>query len=105
MTKPLAAWTLVGALALATVIAVAAGCGGGGGADKGLAAQAQNVSGSVSVTGIWVGEEQKSFQAVVRQHKLKPLDFARRTTLANFGRGDRRPRHGQRELLLARLQS
>ena len=86
--------------------------------------------------GIWVGEEQKSFQAViddfrsrfpkvkvtytpagdnlptvlttavqggsppdvavpaqpglvnsfVRQHKLKPLNFARRTTLANFGR-------------------
>jgi alpha-glucoside transport system substrate-binding protein len=66
MTKPLAAW-----LALATVIAVAAGCGGGGGSDKGLAAQAQNVSGSVSVTGIWVGEEQKSFQAVIDDFKSR----------------------------------
>jgi alpha-glucoside transport system substrate-binding protein len=123
---------LLPVLALAAVVA---GCGGGG-AGNGAAPTAQNVSGSVSVMGIWVGEEQKSFQAViddfrsrfpnvkvtytpagnnlptvlttavqggsppdvavpaqpglvnsfVRQHKLKPLDFARRTTLANFGR-------------------
>ena len=132
-TRRIAPWILLPAVALAAVVA---GCGGGGGAGKGATAKAQNVSGSVSVMGIWVGEEQKSFQAViddfrsrfpgvkvtytpagnnlptvlttavqggsppdvavpaqpglvnsfVRQHKLKPLDFARRTTLANFGR-------------------
>ena len=131
-TRRIALWILLPVLALA---AVAAGCGGGG-AGKGATAKEQNVSGSVSVMGIWVGEEQKSFQAViddfrsrfpkvrvtytpagnnlptvlttavqggsppvvavpaqpglvnsfVRQHKLKPLNFARRTTLANFGR-------------------
>jgi alpha-glucoside transport system substrate-binding protein len=130
-TRRIALVILVPALALTAVVA---GCGGGGGG--GAAPTAQTVSGSVSVTGIWVGEEQRSFQAViddfrsrfpnvkvtytpagnnlptilttavqggsppdvaapsqpglvssfVRQHKLKPLDFARRTTLANFGR-------------------
>src|SRR3954454_11160458 len=130
-TKRIALWILFPVLALAAVVA---GCGGGG-AGKG-APTARNISGSVSVMGIWGGEEQKSFQAViddfrsrfpdvkvpytpagnnlptllttavqggsppdvavpaqpglvnsfVRQHKLKPLDFAKRTTLANFGR-------------------
>ena len=123
-------------LPVLALTAVVAGCGGGGGTGNGAAPTAQTVSGSVSVLGIWVGEEQKSFQAViddfrsrfpnvkvpytragnnlptvlttavqggsppdvaapsqpglvssfVRQHKLKPLDFARRATLANFGR-------------------
>jgi alpha-glucoside transport system substrate-binding protein len=132
-TRRIALGIFLPALALAAVVA---GCGGGGGAGKDATAKAQSVSGSVSVTGIWVGEEQKSFQAViddfesrfpdvkvkytpagnnlptvlttavqggsppdvalpaqpglvdsfVRQHKLKSLDFARRTTLANFGR-------------------
>jgi alpha-glucoside transport system substrate-binding protein len=132
-TRRIALWILFPALALAAVVA---GCGGGGGTGKGAMETAQNVSGSVSVMGIWVGEEQKSFQAVigdfksrfpnvnvtytpagnnlptvlttavqggsppdlavpaqpglvnsfVRQHKLKPLDFARPATLANFGR-------------------
>jgi alpha-glucoside transport system substrate-binding protein len=132
--KRIALRILLPALALAAVVA---GCGGGGGgAGKDATANAQRVSGSVSVMGIWVGEEQKSFQAVIddfrsrfpevkvtytpagnnlptvlttavqggsppdvavpaqpglvssfiTQHKLKPLDFARRTTLANFGR-------------------
>src|ERR671935_630627 len=131
-TRRIALRILLPALALAAVFA---GCGGGGGAGKGATAKT-NVSGSVSIMGIWVGEEQKSFQAViddfksrfpaikvtytpagnnlptvlttavqggsppdvaipaqpglvrsfVMQHKLKPLDFARRTTLANFGR-------------------
>jgi ABC-type glycerol-3-phosphate transport system substrate-binding protein len=126
--------TLLILLPVLALAAVVAGCGGGG-ASKGGAAAAPTVSGSLSVMGIWVGEEQKSFQAVIddfrtrfpnvkvtytpagnnlptvlttavqggsppdvaapaqpglvtsfiRQHKLKPLDFARKTTLANFG--------------------
>jgi alpha-glucoside transport system substrate-binding protein len=126
--------TLLILLAVLALAAVVAGCGGGG-ASKGGAAAAPTVSGSLSVMGIWVGEEQKSFQAVIddfrtrfpnvkvtytpagnnlptvlttavqggsppdvaapaqpglvtsfiRQHKLKPLDFARKPTLANFG--------------------
>jgi alpha-glucoside transport system substrate-binding protein len=130
-TKRIALWILLPVLASAAVVA---GCGGGG-AGKG-APTAQNVSGSVSVMGIWVGEEQKSFQAVIddfrsrfpnvkvtytpagnnlptllttavqggsppdlaapsqpglvdsfiKQRTLKPLDFARSNTLANFGR-------------------
>jgi hypothetical protein len=130
-TRRIALWILLPVLALAAVVA---GCGGGGARNG--APTAQNVSGSVSVMGIWVGEEQKSFQAVIddfrsrfpnvkvtytpagnnlptvlttavqggsppdlaapsqpglvdsfiKQRKLKPLDFARSTTLANFGR-------------------
>src|SRR3954463_3080977 len=130
-TRRSAVCILLPVLALAAGVA---GCGGGGG--KARTAQEQNLSGSVGVMGIWVGEEQKSFQAViddfrsrfpkikvtytpagnnlptvlttavqggsppdvavpaqpglvnsfVRQHKLKPLNFARRTALANFGR-------------------
>jgi alpha-glucoside transport system substrate-binding protein len=130
-TRRIALWILLPVLALAAVVA---GCGGGGAGNG--APTAQNVSGSVSVMGIWVGEEQKSFQAVIddfksrfpnvkvtytpagnnlptvlttavqggsppdlaapsqpglvdsfiKQRKLKPLDFARSTTLANFGR-------------------
>src|SRR4051812_42700568 len=133
ITRRIAQWILLPALALAAVVA---GCGGGGRAGKGAMAKEQNVSGSVSVMGIWVGEEQKSFEAVIddfrsrfpnvkvtytpagnnlptvlttavqggsppdlaapsqpglvdsfiKQRKLKPLDFAKSTTLANFGR-------------------
>src|SRR5919204_1504496 len=130
-TRRIAPLTLLPVLALAAVVA---GCGGGSAGNG--ARTAQNVSGSVSVMGIWVGEEQKSFQAVIddfrsrfpnvkvtytpagnnlptvlttavqggnppdlaapsqpglvdsfiKQRKLKPLDFAKSTTLANFGR-------------------
>ncbi len=59
MTKPRRK-TIAALLATALLAGVAAGCGGddggGGGGD---------VSGSISVMGIWVGEEQKSFQAVI----------------------------------------
>jgi alpha-glucoside transport system substrate-binding protein len=58
-TKRIALWILLPVLALAAVVA---GCGGGAGNG---APTAQNVSGSVSVIGIWAGEEQKSFQAVI----------------------------------------
>ena len=56
--------------------ATAAGCGGGdddesGGATTGTTEQ---VSGSVSVMGIWVGEEQQSFQAVVDGFKEQQPD-------------------------------
>lgn len=59
---------LLAALALATA-GVAAGCGdddegNGGGGDGGTTAAA-DVSGSVSVVGIWTGDEQRSFQAVI----------------------------------------
>ena len=126
----------LGLVSLLGLAAIAAGCGGsgGGGESKGTTTT-QNVSGSVSVSGIWVGEEQKSFQAVindfkakypnvnvkynpagnnlptvlttavqggnppdvaapaqpglveafVKQGKLKPLNYARSATLANFG--------------------
>jgi alpha-glucoside transport system substrate-binding protein len=55
------------AVAAAALLALA-GCGGGGddngGGTSGAAAN-ENVSGSVSVVGIWTGDEQKSFQAVI----------------------------------------
>jgi alpha-glucoside transport system substrate-binding protein len=62
---------LLAALAAALVIA---GCGddndngGGGGEAK---TTAQNVSGNVSVVGVWTGDEQKSFQAVLDGFKAK----------------------------------
>jgi ABC-type glycerol-3-phosphate transport system substrate-binding protein len=59
--------------ALAAVAAVAllalAGCGGGGddngGGGSSTTSANTNVSGSVSVVGVWTGDEQKSFQAVI----------------------------------------
>ncbi len=56
-------WTLTALFALA-LAALAAGCGGGGNNESGSSTSEQ-VSGKVSVMGIWVGEEQKSFQAVI----------------------------------------
>jgi alpha-glucoside transport system substrate-binding protein len=63
------------ALAATAALALAvAGCGsdnndssGGGGASTGAktTAPAQNVSGNISIVGIWTGDEQKSFQAVI----------------------------------------
>jgi len=55
-------------LLLAAILAfVGAACGGGGDEEGGgtTGTTTEQVSGSVSVMGIWVGEEQKSFQAVV----------------------------------------
>lgn len=43
----------------------AAGCGGGGDDTSSDAAGASDVSGSLSVLGIWAGQEQDSFQAVI----------------------------------------
>jgi alpha-glucoside transport system substrate-binding protein len=53
--------TLLGLLIVLALALVAAGCGG----DDDEGAGGEEVSGSVSVMGIWVGEEQKSFQAVI----------------------------------------
>jgi alpha-glucoside transport system substrate-binding protein len=53
--------TLLGLLIVLALALVAAGCGG----DDEDEAGGAEVSGSVSVMGIWVGEEQKSFQAVI----------------------------------------
>jgi alpha-glucoside transport system substrate-binding protein len=55
-------------LAVGAVLALAllAGCGGGGDDNGGTSTTAgSNVSGNVSVVGIWTGDEQKSFQAVI----------------------------------------
>jgi ABC-type glycerol-3-phosphate transport system substrate-binding protein len=56
---------LVGA---ALALAALAGCGGndnGGGSTSGSTSASKDVSGSVSVVGVWTGDEQKSFQAVI----------------------------------------
>ncbi len=58
---------LFGALAIAVL---AASCGGGGGKSSG-GTTTSNVSGSITVWGIWVGEEQKNFQAVIDDFKSK----------------------------------
>ncbi len=64
-------WRVLALLATLTLVLVAAGCGGddeegaGGTTTAGTTTGAEKVSGSVSVMGIWVGEEQKSFQAVI----------------------------------------
>jgi ABC-type glycerol-3-phosphate transport system substrate-binding protein len=65
-------WRVLALLATLTLALVAAGCGGGddeegggGTTAAGTTTTAEKVSGSVSVMGIWVGEEQKSFQAVI----------------------------------------
>jgi len=54
------------ALAAAALLALA-GCGGGGGGNGGgsTTSATSNVSGNVSVVGVWTGDEQKSFQAVI----------------------------------------
>ncbi|MFL5816449.1 MAG: ABC transporter substrate-binding protein [Conexibacter sp.] len=56
------------ALAAAALLALA-GCGGGGddngGGGSSTTSANTNVSGTVSVVGIWTGDEQKSFQAVI----------------------------------------
>jgi alpha-glucoside transport system substrate-binding protein len=64
-------WTLLLAL-LALIVPLAAGCGGGddeeGGGDTGAAgttAPAEDVSGEISIMGIWTGDEQANFQAVI----------------------------------------
>ncbi|MGH3110464.1 MAG: ABC transporter substrate-binding protein [Gaiellaceae bacterium] len=54
---------LLAGLVLALAV-VAAGCGGDDDGDGG-AEGSEDVSGSISVMGIWVGEEQASFQAVL----------------------------------------
>ncbi|HZR96344.1 MAG TPA: extracellular solute-binding protein [Gaiellaceae bacterium] len=49
---------------LAVPLAVlAAGCGGGGGG--GSSSGSSDIKGNVSITGVWTGDEQKSFQAVL----------------------------------------
>ncbi|MBS1870768.1 MAG: extracellular solute-binding protein [Actinobacteria bacterium] len=54
------------ALAAAALLALA-GCGGGGGNNGGgtSTSATSNVSGNVSVVGVWTGDEQRSFQAVI----------------------------------------
>ena len=56
--------TRFAAAALAIPLAIlAAGCGGGGKSSSG----SSDVSGNVSMTGVWTGDEQKSFDEPVRR--------------------------------------
>jgi len=72
---------LLGLLLVLALALVAAGCGGdddeeAGGTTAATAEETteEQVSGSVSVMGIWVGEEQKSFQAVIEGFKEQQPD-------------------------------
>jgi alpha-glucoside transport system substrate-binding protein len=51
--------------ALAAALVALAGCGGGGGKSTGTTTANTQVSGSISVVGVWTGDEQTSFQAVI----------------------------------------
>jgi alpha-glucoside transport system substrate-binding protein len=69
---------LYGLAALGALALVAAGCGssndnGGGSSGGGTKTVAgdQNISGKLSVVGIWTGDEQKSFQAVLDKFHAK----------------------------------
>jgi ABC-type glycerol-3-phosphate transport system substrate-binding protein len=54
------------AAAAAAALLALAGCGGNGGSSGGSSGNANTkVSGNVSVVGVWTGDEQKSFQAVI----------------------------------------
>jgi ABC-type glycerol-3-phosphate transport system substrate-binding protein len=61
-------------LAVASVLALAA-CGGGGGSSSGgggtTAEGSSDVKGNVSIVGVWTGDEQKHFQAVLDGFKEK----------------------------------
>jgi alpha-glucoside transport system substrate-binding protein len=65
------AWRVFALLAVLVLAFAAAGCGGDDDEDEGAGTTTaeetteEQVSGSVSVMGIWVGEEQASFQAVI----------------------------------------
>ena len=71
---------LLGLLLVLALALVAAGCGGdddeeaGGTTATTEETTEEQVSGSVSVMGIWVGEEQKSFQAVIDGFKEQQPD-------------------------------
>jgi ABC-type glycerol-3-phosphate transport system substrate-binding protein len=72
-------WRALALLPILLIAVAAASCGGddneGGGNTTGTTGTtAKKVSGSVSVMGIWVGEEQKSFQAVVDGFKTDQPD-------------------------------
>ena len=69
---------LLGLLLVLALALVAAGCGGDDDEEAGGTTAEETteeqVSGSVSVMGIWVGEEQKSFQAVIDGFKEQQPD-------------------------------
>jgi ABC-type glycerol-3-phosphate transport system substrate-binding protein len=70
-------FNLLGLAFLASLALVAAGCGGdddnggGGGGGTKTVSGSENVSGKLSIVGIWTGDEQKSFQAVLDKFKEK----------------------------------
>ncbi len=83
-------YPLLAALLVLVLALVGAGCGGDdddGGSTRtsgggGAATTAENVSGSVSVIGIWTGDEQRSFQAVIDKFNETHPDVRVRYTSA-----------------------
>src|SRR5689334_19874293 len=59
--------TRLGAIGLLLVLALAAGCGGGSSSSSsgGSGGSTSDVSGSISVMGVWSGPEQAAFQKVI----------------------------------------
>jgi alpha-glucoside transport system substrate-binding protein len=66
-------WSLTALFALTAALLVA-GCGGSDNESSGGTTTSEKVSGSVSVMGIWVSEEQKAFQAVLDAFKEQQPD-------------------------------
>jgi alpha-glucoside transport system substrate-binding protein len=63
---------LVACVAAGLAAVAIAGCGGSDDkSDSGGTATTKNVSGSLSIVGVWTGDEQKSFQAVLDGFKAK----------------------------------
>ena len=75
--------TLLGLLAALLLMLLAVACGGGedgdtgASGDTGAGATGEQVSGNVSVMGIWTGEEQKKFQAVIDAFNEQQPDVTR----------------------------
>ena len=62
-------WLYAGALAAALVAVLATA--GWGAAKSSAPASTKSVSGKISIVGVWSGDEQKSFQAVLNGFKKK----------------------------------
>lgn len=88
MTRHRFRFSALAALLVLALAVLAAGCGdddGGGSTTSGgggASTQATDVRGSVSVIGIWTGDEQRSFQAVIDKFNETYPDVTVRYTSA-----------------------